>query len=69
MRWKRHLLDKFKKICLKVKSYYDRKEEPMKLEIRNLKTQVEHLKKEKIELKSRAKVTTLPESARTQWNI
>ena len=33
------------KTCLELKSYYDNKEESMKLEIRNLQTQIEHLKK------------------------
>ena len=31
--------------CSELKSYYDNKEESMKLEIRNLQTQIEHLKK------------------------
>ena len=39
----------------RVKSYYDNKEECKKLEIRNLQTQIEHLKKENIDLKSKAK--------------
>ena len=41
----------------------------MKLEIRNLQTQIEHLKKENIDLKSKAKITKLPESTKTQLNI
>ena len=47
MSWKRHLLEKFKKTCSELKSYYDKKEESMKLEIGNLQTQIEHLKKRK----------------------
>ena len=38
-----------KKTCSELKSYYDNKEESMKLEIRNLQTQIEHLKKENID--------------------
>ena len=34
-----------KQTCLQLKSYYDNKEECMKLEIRNLQTQIEHIKK------------------------
>ena len=41
----------------------------MKLEIRNLQLQIEHLKKENIDLKSKAKITKLPESTKTQLNI
>ena len=37
-----------KKTCSELKSYYDNKEESMKLEIRNLQTQIEHLKNEKL---------------------
>ena len=37
------------KTCSELKSYYDNKEESMKLEIRNLQTQIEHLKKENID--------------------
>ena len=40
---------KIKKTCSELKSYYDNKEESMKLEIRNLQTQIEHLKKENID--------------------
>ena len=58
MSWKRHLLEKFKKTCSELKSYYDNKQEPMKLEIGNLQTQIEHLKKENIDLKSKAKITS-----------
>ena len=36
------------KTCSELKSYYDNKEESMKLEIRNLQTQIEHLKNEKL---------------------
>ena len=39
----------------KIKLYYDNKEESIKLEIRNLQTQIEHLKKENP--KSKAKIT------------
>ena len=41
----------------------------MKLKIKNLQTQIEHLKKENIDLKSKAKITKLPESTKTQPNI
>ena len=41
----------------------------MKLEISNLQTIIEHLKKENIDLKSKAKITNLPESTKTQLNI
>ena len=57
------------KTCSELKSYYDNKEESMKLEIRNLQTQIEHLKKENNGLKSKAKITKLPESTKTQPNI
>ena len=69
MSWKRHLLEQLKKACLELKSYHDNKEESMKLEIRNLQTIIEHLKKESIDLKSKAKITKLPESTKTQLNI
>ena len=49
----------------RVKSYYDNKEECKKLEIRNLQTQIEHLKKEHIDLKSKAKITKLPENTKS----
>ena len=41
----------------------------MKLEIRNLQTQIDNLKKENIDLKSKAKITKLPKSTKTQPNI
>ena len=41
----------------------------MKLEIRNLQTQIEHPRKEKNDLKSKAKTKNLPESTKTQPNI
>ena len=42
----------------------------MKLEIRNLQTQIEYLKKENIDLKSKVKITKLPKSIlKTQLNI
>ena len=41
----------------------------MKLEIRNLQTQIEHLNKENIDLQSKAKITKLLESTKTQPNI
>ena len=41
----------------------------MKLEIRNLQTQIEHPRKEKNDLKSKAKTKKLPESTKTQPNI
>ena len=41
----------------------------MKLKIRNLPTQTEHLKKENTDLKSKAKITKLQESIKTQPNI
>ena len=44
---------KIKKTCSELKSYYDNKEESMKLQIRHLQTQIEHLKKENIDLKSK----------------
>ena len=47
MSWKRHLLEKFKKTCSELKSYYENKEESMKLEIRNLQTQIENALKNK----------------------
>ena len=52
-----------------LKFYYDKKEQSMKLEIKNLQTRIEHLKKENIDLKSEAKITKLPESTKTQPNI
>ena len=68
-----------KKTCSELKSYCDNKEESMKLEIRNLQLQIEHLKKENIDLKSKAKILPfsfnlkllkkLPESTKTQPNI
>ena len=64
MSWKRHLLEKLKKTCSELKFHYDSKEESMKLEIRNLQTQIEHL-----ELTSKAKITKLPESTKTRPNI
>ena len=60
---------KIKKTCSELKSYYDNKEESMKLEIRNLQTQTELLKIENMDLKSKAKITKLPESTKTQPNI
>ena len=42
----------------------------MKLEIRNSQTQIEHLRKENIDLKSKVKITKLPKSTlKTQLNI
>ena len=41
----------------------------MKLEIRNLQTQIEHLKKENIDLRSKVKKTKFPESTKIQPNI
>ena len=41
----------------------------MNLEIRNLQTQIEHLKKENNDLKSKAEIRKLPESTKTQPNI
>ena len=41
----------------------------MKFEVRNLQTQTEYLKKENNDLKSKAKITKLPESTNTQLNI
>ena len=41
----------------------------MNLEIRNLQTQTEHLKKENNDLKSKAEIRKLPESTKTQPNI
>ena len=58
-----------KKTCSVLKSYYDNEEESMKLEIKNLQRQIEHLKKQNIDLKSKAKITKLPESTKTQPNI
>ena len=58
-----------KKTCSELKSYYDHKEDSMKLEIRNLETQIQQLKKENNDLKSKAKITKLPESTNTQPNI
>ena len=52
-----------KKTCSELKSYYDNKEESTKLEI-NLQTQIEHLKKENNDLKSKAKIAKLPESTK-----
>ena len=63
------MLEKFKKTCSELKSYYDNKEEPMKLEIGNLQTQIEHLKKENNDLKSKAKIRKLLESTKTQPHI
>ena len=37
-----------KKTCSELKSYCNNKEESMKLEIKNLQTQIEHLKSEKL---------------------
>ena len=54
-----------KKACSELKSYYDNQEESMKLEIRNLQTQIGHLKKENSDLKSKAKKAKLPESTKT----
>ena len=58
-----------KKACSVLKSYYDNKKESMKVEIKNLQTQIEHLKKENTDLKSKAKITKLPESTKTQPNV
>ena len=41
----------------------------MNLEIRNLQTQIEHLKKENNDLKSKPEIRKLPESTKTQPNI
>ena len=57
------------KTCLELKSYYDNKEESMKLEIRNLQIQIEHLKRENIDLRSKVKKTKFPESTKIQPNI
>ena len=65
MSWKRHLLEKLKKTCSKLKSYYDNQEESMKLEIRNLQIQIEHLKKENNDLKFKVKITKSPQSSKT----
>ena len=58
-----------KKTCSELKSYYDNKEESMKLEIRNLQAQIERLKKENIDLKSKAKIAKLPESTKTSRTL
>ena len=68
MSWNRNLLEKFKKRS-ELKSYYDNKEESMKLKIRNFQTQIEHLNKENNDLRSKAKIAKLPESRNTQSNI
>ena len=62
------MLEKFKKRS-ELKSYYDNKEESMKLKIRNFRTQIEHLNKENNDLRSKAKIAKLPESRNTQSNI
>ena len=41
----------------------------MKLEIKNLQTQIQSLKKENIVLELKAKETKLPESTKTKSNI
>ena len=41
----------------------------MKVKIRNFQTQIEHLKKENNDLRSKAKIAKLPESRNTQSNI
>ena len=41
----------------------------MKLEIRNLQTQIECLKKQNIDLKCKAKIAKLPESAKTSRTL
>ena len=56
-----------KKTCLELKSYYDNKEESVTLEIRIYKHKLNTLKK--IDLKSKAKKTELPESKKTQRKI
>ena len=58
-----------KKTCSELKSYYDNKEESMKLEIRNLQAQIERLKKENTDLKSKAKIAKLPESTKTSRTL
>ena len=47
----------FQKIYSELKSYHDNKGEYMKQELRNLHTQTEHLNKENIDLKCKAKIT------------
>ena len=58
-----------KKPCSELKSYHGNKEDSIKLEIRNLQTQIEHLKKVNNVLKSKAKIAKLRESTKTQPNI
>ena len=58
-----------KKTCSELKSYYDNKEESMILEIRNLQAQIERLKKENTDLKSKAKIAKLPESTKTSRTL
>ena len=41
----------------------------MKVKIRNFQTQIEHLKKENNDLRSKGKIAKLPESGNTQLNI
>ena len=65
MNWKIYLPEKLKKHDQKLKLYYDNKEKSIKLEIGNLQTQIEHLKKENP--KPKAKITSFKwKHSRTQ---
>ena len=44
-----------KKTCSVLKSYYDNEEDSMKLEIKYLQRQIEHLKKQNIDLNPKLK--------------